>query len=381
MCKAWRQIVLVTLAAVPALGLGCARSRERLWGACETHTVIQAAPGELGSPIDRNVTSEFGWTAMGDGSGMWETSATVINAERFDEALVSANMEIPDGAGAAVDIQVGTTEGAGWSPWLRVASWGEPTTGGTPQREFLDRESGTCGKVDVDYFTSSNHFGALRYRVRATTNKVQVKRVSVCRTDSRGWLTRRTNWVPRAIGPIDVPFRSQKTPDASLSGRLCSPTSVAMVLAYRGVDAPIIEVAKRAHDANEDIYGNWPRNIQAAYALGVPGYLTRIDRWETVERCFHAGQPIIASIITSPGELVNAPYAKTAGHLIVLRGFDGRGGVYVNDPASPEAASGQLVYSIADLTNVWMYRTGGTAYILLDPLPPRPWAARLEAGR
>ncbi|MFN5662885.1 MAG: C39 family peptidase, partial [Planctomyces sp.] len=156
------------------------------------------------------------------------------------------------------------------------------------------------------------------------------------------------------------------------SGRLCSPTSVSMVLAHAGNAAVVAQVAERAYDADNDIYGNWPRNVQAAFTMGLPGYLTRFSDWSQVERTLRAGQPIIASIQVRPGELRNAPYEKTAGHLIVLEGLTADGDVMVADPAVATAREGQLVYRRDDMTRVWLDRVDGTAYILETPARTAP---------
>jgi hypothetical protein len=164
-----------------------------------------------------------------------------------------------------------------------------------------------------------------------------------------------------------VPFRSQRDEPADVAGRICSPTSLAMVLAYRGVDVPTAEVAAAAFDAAHDIYGNWPRNVQAAYSFGVSGYLTRFVCWTDVEWMIAVRQPIIASIAVQEGQLHGAPYTRTDGHLLVITGFDENGDVCVNDPAATDAHSGQTVYKRAEMQTVWLDR-GGTAYVLL----PRP---------
>src|SRR5690606_38594615 len=163
---------------------------------------------------------------------------------------------------------------------------------------------------------------------------------------------------------LPISFRSQRVEEPSIAGRICSPTSVAMVLAYRGVEVPTAEVASRIFDGAHGIYGNWSRAVQSAFTWGVPGYLARFSRWEDVERAIASGQPLIVSIRVRPGELPGAPYPSTAGHLLVITGFDDDGNVLVNDPAASDARLGQIAHSRERFENVWM-RNGGTSYVLL----------------
>jgi hypothetical protein len=163
---------------------------------------------------------------------------------------------------------------------------------------------------------------------------------------------------------LAVPARSQRVEDPALAGRICSPTSVAMVMAYRGIERPTIEVARAVYDRAYDIYGNWPRAIQAAYAFGVPGYLRRFSSWAEVERCIADDQPLVISIRFKEGALAGAPISSSDGHIIVLAGFDADGNVEVNDPAFGPPASGRRRYARADLERAWLRATAGTAYVL-----------------
>lgn len=295
----------------------------------------------------------------------------------FNEVLPSWNIACRDEDGVMVRLRVGVTATDEWSPWLTVDAWGDHPARGASVTECPQ------GRIDVDHFRSTRRFDAAQLQVlsrqpreRGESDRIAIERLAVCFSD--------TTRIPLSTpGPADrrpadllyssrqlsrqrlpVPVRSQKAESAELASRICSPTSVAMVLAYRGVARPTLDVARRAYDPVHDIYGNWPRNVQAAFDLGVPGYVTRFARWADVERQIVAGQPLIISIRAQAGELRGAPYASTDGHLLVVTGFADNGDVLVNDPAAP-VESGARAYAREDLETAWFERGRGTAYVLL----------------
>jgi hypothetical protein len=326
----------------------------------------------------------------------------------FIEALLSWNVDVPPGAGVRFEVRVALRDRNAdgslalnytWSEWLFLGDWGDlpPRLPIRTEFEFAFLGGDTPrarGAVEIDAIVSDAPLDAIQWRAVAVrglpiapahdpgalTRPIIIHRVALCTTAS---LDKTPLHVPvasrtppgrissaeslaRAIHgyDIDVPFRSQRTPDPLLSGRLCSPTSVSMVLASHGVSRPVFDVSSRAYDIRHDIFGNWPRNIQAAYALGVPGYLTRFSQWSDVYNSLDAGTPLIVSIQAKKGELRGAPYSETGGHLIVVRGYDAAGDLLVNDPASGEEAKGRLVYKREDLQKVWFERTLGTTYVL-----------------
>lgn len=311
--------------------------------------------------------------------GFYE-SAELFVAGGFQEALLSWNVSLPKGTGVCVELRVRENGKMPWSPWLYVGDFGPVTPPplylrkddpGGPRFDFAAplTTSFDGGKIDVDFFVSERTWNRAQYRVRTVNAEpgnaqaVLLRRVTLC-------FSRKVEGAPTQPAPaldkrIAVPFRSQKTEKPEIAGRICSPTSLAMMLEHRGVQRTTLEVAELCFDRRHDIYGNWTRAIQGAFELGVPGYLARFQDWKSVEGSINAGQPLVISIAAKVGELEGAPYEKTAGHLLVLTGFDGKGGVHVNDPAVSDPASGARVYRRSDLERVWMAR-GGTAYVLME---------------
>lgn len=293
---------------------------------------------------------------------MPEQLGPVLAAERpFDEALLSWNVDVPDGGAFVVDVRVGRRDGA-WSPWLRIGSWGTSATRAAPLVRCED------GRIDVDVFRSERRHDRLQWRFRADGEPARavLRRVTVCTTDTSALdaLVPTAEAMHVAVPRLAVPFLSQQDADPALRRRVCSPTSVAMVLAARGRPRPVEEVAALLFDPDHDLYGNWTRAVQGAYTLGVPGYLRRFQSFEQVAEVLERGVPLIASIGVGDREsLTGAPYDRTAGHLLVVCGFTAAGDLEVNDPAAPAASTGKTVYRRDEMHSVWL-RRGGVAYVL-----------------
>jgi hypothetical protein len=284
----------------------------------------------------------------------------------FNEALMAWNIARAEGAGFAASVRFARADGS-WSAWYHLGRFGSH-----PKVEGAVTED-AGGKVDVDCFAAKGLYSKYQYRVSfvrgASGVSPRLDRVQVLvsnTTDDRKLHDLHARPArPRTTGAlsVNVPFRSQRAEDPAIAGRICSPTSVAMVLSYRGIERPTAEVAARALDADHDIYGNWPANVQAAYSYGVPGKLARFRSWDAARVLLEAGQPIVISIRDTKGVLKAAPYARTDGHLLVLTGFDDAGNPRVNDPAARDAERGVTAYDRAQMEEVWLAR-GGLGYVI-----------------
>ncbi len=292
----------------------------------------------------------------------------------FNEVLVSWNFDLPmtTGSGVSVECRVGKTEAGSdeitWAPFLELGTWGEGPKERPAKYEF------DGGKIATDVFESKQLFDRIDVRLVVFAKEWNLKypdveRLAICVSNTlenagaKKPLEGDTASAMKLTPRLPVPFRSQRdVPE--IGHRICSPTSTSMILAYRGVYVPTQRVASVAYDASHDIYGNWPRNVQAAYSLGVPGYLTRFGDWDAVERTLARGQPLVISVRVREGELRGAPYSATKGHLLAVCGFADNGDVEVNDPAASSHESGQVTYRREDLETVWFGR-GGVAYVFL----------------
>ncbi len=320
-------------------------------------------------------TGDVGTVVTLDGgtypAGAMLTSPMIELRRGVREILPSWNLDVSGAsAGARIEVRAGSTRLGRWTPWFDLGGAGAERPENWP-RGATKTEGDFGARVDTDVLVLTSALAdRVQYRVVGFgQGMISVSAVSVCASvsDERGGEAGGTPapQIARA-GRLGLEFKSQRTQRSGLSGRLCSPTSVAMVVSgATRLPIQVQTVADLAYDMSHDIYGNWPRNVQAAYELGARGFVTRYSTWDQVERTLARGIPIIASIRVKPGELRGAPYEKTDGHLIVIEGLDDRGDVLVLDPAAGDAEAGTLTYRREDMTRVWFGGSDGTAYVLL----------------
>ena len=151
---------------------------------------------------------------------------------------------------------------------------------------------------------------------------------------------------PPALGRADalgeirlgVPFLTQRSLPPAAAGRACCPTALAMALGFHGVHRPLAEAAEAVWDPRHGLYGSWLRAAAVATAAGRPAVVRQARSWDAVAGWLRELGPVIASVAYGEGGLPGAVMPRTDGHLVVVTGLDGRGGVLVHDPAGPAGA-------------------------------------------
>jgi hypothetical protein len=166
-----------------------------------------------------------------------------------------------------------------------------------------------------------------------------------------------------AVRELDVPERSQYVDAFPAERGWCAPAATAMLIATCGIEAAVPEVAAGVFDAAYNGTGNWAFAVAYAGACGLAGAAAYLRDLVNLERLIAAGLPAAVSIAWEDGALPGAPLERSAGHIVVVRGFDARGDVIVNDPAQPAV---RHVYPRAAFARAWLGH-GGVALLVVRP--------------
>jgi hypothetical protein len=200
--------------------------------------------------------------------------------------------------------------------------------------------------------------------VRATGGIVAIE------VRSHGPLVRVAAAPPRSAAPLaaarrelDVPEHSQYVDDFPDERGWCAPASMAMLAGTWGMTPGVAEVAAGVFDHAYAGTGNWTFAVAYAGACGLAGAAAYLRDLVNVERFIAAGLPIAVSISWSGDALPGAPLDHSDGHILVVRGFDARGDVIVNDPAQPAV---RHVYDRAAFARCWLDH-GGVALLVAPP--------------
>lgn len=320
----------------------------------------------------------------------------------FDELIPSWNARTPGRSWIQVDVRATTGNGQR-SKWYVMGRWsaGDHAFHRTSAPAQADR----LGRVAVDTFKAVNSRRFRDWQLRVTLLR-PVGGGAVPRLRSAGAVasrlpTDRVNGaspVGLARGQVlPVPAYSQQRhvgryPQWGGGGEAwCSPTSTSMVLrywksgptptAYSWVqpqrDPWVVHAARAVFDHRYDGAGNWSFN--AAYAgMYMNAFVTRLRSLNEAERFIKAGIPLVVSTSFDKRDLDGAGYS-TNGHLMVIRGFDRRGNVIANDPAShlrPRNDQVRVKYQREQFENAWLPHSGGLAYVIHPPSVTLPTSPR-----
>lgn len=323
------------------------------------------------TPLDSAETKAAGLVRLPFAEGLFKTKGASGSAESalietapFDDLVGSFVAETPAGGEAELSVRV-RVDGE-WSEWYPLGTLN--ADGFSSPGAVAD----ALGKVDVDTLKLAKKATALRWRARLKAGRRPARLRSLALALSDGAAPVASAFAPGPwVRDLGLSPRSQHEEQEKYKHDVCSPTSLAMVLARWGVDKPTEEVALAVRDRASRLFGNWPANAAYAGALGLDARVARLESLADLEREIADGRPVVVSVTFGEGELPGAPIKRTKGHVLVVGGFTAEGDVIAYDPAGKGRDEVRRVYARAAFHAVWRLNKRGLAYLIGPDLPRR----------
>ena len=306
-------------------------------------------------------------------------TSQVINLKTFKILLVSWNCETPKGTWIEVqarafisyydDNKNSTYE---WSDWLSFGKWG------THIKRSSKSPDSHLAKISTDEFIIKGSY-------TDTASKIQIR--ALLHTENtnvtpsiRQFIISYKDNTPRINGIeipsnkiIDVPSYSQYIRDKNIGSVICSPTSITMLLNRRNENLIVEETAWSCFDYDYEAFGNWLFNVAFASSLGYESFV-EYGNLKSLKREIYSEYPVAVSVkYTNDINNLEYPYIEnapitTAGHILVVRGFEKKDGidyVVVNDPAGKSNESVTRRYKLSEFESAW-HRGSNIMYIIHD---------------
>lgn len=236
---------------------------------------------------------------------------------------------------ATVELQIRVMVDGSWSKYLSYRPWG------LGRNNFSLNTSDHIAKISTDEIMILNDKKAqkFQYKVILKRNDVSIaspklELVSFALTIPDYDYKPNIDNLPDFID-YEVPMLNQQAvPD--IGGSICSSTSAAMLLLYKGHDLYLEDelphrfTANLFRDYGANIYGNWVFNTVGMSSYDETAYVGIMYSFEELMIHLVEVGPVAASVSGDMG------LYQTGGHLIVVRGYriteDGDIFVTVNDP-------------------------------------------------
>ncbi len=300
----------------------------------------------------------------GSGKGTY-TSEDIDLGGEFTRLVCSWNA-VTNGGTVEIYVQAKKADGTYTLPF----SWGiwssEEGVSGSANTSNSD------GKVNVDVLDLTEKCsGAIRFTAKLKNSEDGISPELHCVTFATNKESGALSAPESCEVKLNVPRRLQGVVP-EIGGRICSPTSLSMVLEYLGEkDFPTERTAYAAYDNTKDIFGNWSFNVAHAGELG---YNAIFDYYDTdaLKFALTQGTPVVCSIKIKAGQLAGSGYPNrtTNGHLITVIGHTTVGEkdyFIINDPAVSPGCEIKLL--VNEFETIW---TGGCYVVQHNAASPSP---------
>lgn len=298
----------------------------------------------------------------------------VIKFDDFKKIIVSWNAVTPLNSyivvQARVFVQNKKDKKKKWSEWMSWGKWGTNIKRGS--------ESSKCDEVRIDVDTLSINEGysgkAIQLKIisyydnKGFSADIREVAITYYKENNNDLKNKKYELINKLI---ETPCISQMKRDEKIAHKICSPTSLTMLLNRLGENLKVEDVAYSCFDYNYNEFGNWTYNVAYAGSLGYKAYV-EYGGIDSLIREISNGNPIEVSVkYTNDINNKEYPYIEnapltTSGHLIVVCGIEVSNNgkwVIVNDPAGKDDESVRLKYKFEDFMKAWQ-RSNYIMYVI-----------------
>ena len=287
-------------------------------------------------------------------------SAPVKAPFAFDSLILSISAKLQKDA--AILLQAAVETEAGWSGFYKLAY-----ISNTYKKTF-EPQKDEFASTDIDTLFTKGPASHFKYQI-TILGKAKVNMLCAALTNAQGVYDEELALETLDLKDFEIPvtpISQMEFEDRDLANKICSPAALTAVMNYYGKKTSLKEALCAVYDNNAKIYGTWPLNTAYAAQLGLNAFVVRCCSLAQAEGEIYKGRPLIVSLGYKKGGLKNAPLSATAGHLLIITGFDKDGNVIALDPAAKTAADARRVYNRAQFAEAWLKNKKGLAYAIED---------------
>lgn len=298
----------------------------------------------------RNVTFKDNIIFVDDSDSLAILNTKPLDITNFYQLVMSWN--VLDLGEARIQFMVSIGNENAMSDWMTMGYWE------SDKHASSTNQSNDFANVSIDTLTNkdvtNNNLVKVRFVVTPNGSSPKIKNISLTtKPTSTSKVTLDLTNLKETT--LDVPKINQMSIPV-IGSRICSPTSLAMILRYYEKDVSATSVADAVYDRRWKAYGNWTLNASYAAEYNLNGRVEYVNDTSILRDYINAGVPLALSIkTTSTSQLTNSPMPYLAGHLIVIVGFkeiEGTWYAVVNDPAVYKDEDVRREYSLEQLANV-----------------------------
>lgn len=275
-----------------------------------------------------------------------------------NQLIISWNARRPRAGYFSLYLRVRESYGRSWSRWYKMADWGAHV-----QRTYPQLSKHMPSFAHVRFQMPRGRFTDLcevKVIAHGGADLAELYRIAILAADYSHFVSQlracRSFSFP-SMHITGVPAYSQMQLNHRHRERICSPTSLSMLISYlMGHREDPLACADAVYDYGLHGYGSWTFNVAHAFDRCGGAYyfcVTRLESFADLYEYLTQGIPVVVSV---RGRLATMPpgHAYAEGHLLLVVGWDNQHKrVQCHDPAF---ASDGLVahdYSVCEFVAAW----------------------------